>query len=95
MFLDYLINNKFYLKEKIRIECAEVKEDNGTLSISGEHEWIEIEGIMYIHSIDRHEILFYKDNRNYVYWCDVIKFTEFYCKTKSEVREQNITEILK
>lgn len=38
MYLDYLIDNKLYLKEDISIECGEIVDLDGLIiSVSGSH----------------------------------------------------------
>jgi hypothetical protein len=92
MYSDYLVNNRFYLKEEISIECAEYSENNGTWS--GNHEWIPIKDYIDIFSFVKDGFVFVGQGKHFIYWCDVSLFAKLHCKTKSEVREENIDKIL-
>lgn len=99
MFLDYLVNNKLYLKKDISIQCAEIIDDvpNGVpydFTWSDIHEWVELKEVINILSIDNNEFLFVKDDKKYIYWCDVSIFFKLRCKNKAEIREMNLNKIL-
>ncbi len=108
MITDYLINNRLYLKEKIRIQCAKlIITDDKTGHWNPIHEWVELEDFIdlipittksdvpaaiRISGID--SFVYKKDDKVFIYWCDVNIFTELHCLTIKEVRNNKLNEIL-
>jgi hypothetical protein len=90
MFSEYLIKNKFYLKDSFKIECAKMI----GLTPSLNHEWVQVGETISITSISNHQFTFIKDGCEYIYWCSVDIFTNLHCMTISEVRDLQINKIL-
>lgn len=102
MYSDYLVNNRFYLKEDINIECAEYIEThnlhyvkyNGTWS--NIHEWVIVKDYIDILDFVKNEggFVFNYHGKTFIYWCDMSIFVKIRCKTKSEVRDENIDKLI-
>jgi hypothetical protein len=91
MISEYLINNKFFLKEKISIECArEIFQSNW----SSNHEWLDIEKESDILLIRDHEFVFIYNNIKFIYFCDTDLFMKLHCNSKSEIRENNLNKLI-
>lgn len=108
MYSDYLVNNRFYLKEDINIECAECFESKDSnkpfdRTFSDIHEWVIIKDYIDVFSVtvctmpgnvNSNLIIFNHSGKKFIYWCDMSIFLKLYCKTKSEVRDENIDKLL-
>ena len=101
MYSDYLINNRFYLKEDINIECAEYFQYSG--DFSDIHEWVIIKDYIDVFSVtgctrpgnvNSNLIIFNRSGKKFIYWCDVLIFLKHNCKTKLEVRDEQLAKIL-
>lgn len=105
MYSDYLVNNRLYLKEDINIECAEYIEttwSNIKKNIFSQkqkivHEWVIIKDYIDIsHFVANNGgFVFNYHGKTFIYWCDMSIFVKLRCKTKSELRDENIDKILK
>jgi hypothetical protein len=91
MFESYLSGDKLYLKDKIRIECAEYFEYDGKWSSN--HEWIELEDYIDVFFVEEHKMIF-NNGRHFIYWCDMSIFLKHNCITISEIRDLKIEGIL-
>jgi hypothetical protein len=105
MITDYLINNRLYLKEKIRIQCADlIISSDSTGHWNNYHQWVELEDFIELvfPTQKRHVLLngqetsfiYKKDDKVFIYWCDVRYFLEKNCLTIEEVRNNKLNEIL-
>ena len=94
MYSDYLVNNnRLYLKEDINIECAKLESDSDWSSV---HEWVIVKDYIDILDFVKNEggFVFNYHGKTFIYWCDMSIFIKLRCKTKSEVRDENIDKLL-
>ena len=114
MITDYLINNRLYLKEKIKIQCADlIISSDSTGYWNTNHQWVELEdfielvfptqknslayplhGRMVLLNGQETSFIYKKDDKVFIYWCDVRYFLEKNCLTIEEVRNIKLNEIL-
>ncbi len=92
MYSEYLVNNRFYLKEKTNIECAEYFEYTGNWS--GNHECVIIDDYIDIFSFVKNGFTFIHSGKHFIYWCDISIFLKLHCKAKSEIRNEYLDKIL-
>lgn len=92
MYSDYLVNNRLYLKEDINIECSEYIETTW----SNIHEWVIVKDYIDIsHFVANNGgFVFNYHGKTFIYWCDMSIFVKLRCKTKSELRDENIDKLL-
>ena len=112
MITDYLINNRLYLKEKIRIQCADlIISSDSTGHWNNYHQWVELEDFIELVfptqkrsvllngsgiTVDGQEtsFIYKKDDKVFIYWCDVRYFLEKNCLTIEEVRNNKLKQII-